>query len=163
MKTKIICVLFLSAILIASACKKKKDEDPQPYSTFKIGALNITYNSHTKFGKFCVLSKYCGAFQNDGYHAEINNIQIGLPAAVSSGSVYHTGQSDFYFIYLDAQGNKYYSYYGGNMVLTVTSWEGNGGWVKGTFSGNLPSEANPQQDSVIIENGIFEGKIWYIE
>ena len=162
MKTKIICVLFLSAIMISSACKKK-NEDPQPYSTFKVGGLKVTYNSHSSFGKFCILSKYCGAFRNDGNLPDINDIQIGLPAAVSSGSVYHTGQSDFYFIYVDAQGNRYYSYYGGNMVLTVTSWGGNGGWVKGTFSGSLPSEANPLQDSVIIESGIFEGKIWYIE
>lgn len=37
------------------------------------------------------------------------------------------------------------------------------GGIKGTFSGTVPLENDPLHDSVTIQNGKFEGKIWYVE
>jgi len=162
MKTKIISAIFVSILLLASSCSKKEKET-DPYASFTLNGAVIRFNSHTKFNKTCVLSYFCGEFMADKAMADKNYIYFGFPQDVAAGKTYHTGDNKFLVLYLASNGNRYYSYYGGNFTVTVTLWEGNGGKVKATFSGSLPFEDNPANDSVVLQNGTFEGKIWYIE
>jgi len=165
MKTKIIAIVMLSLFAgsLWSGCKKKKEEDPQPYASFSAGGVNYALHSASKFGKLCVYSYFCGDFMADKAFSDKNLIGFGFPQDVAAGKIYQTGDHHFICYFMDSAGKRYYSSSGGTMIVQVTQWDGNGGWVKGTFSGTLASEANPANDSVLIQNGKFEGLIYYIE
>ncbi|TSA26230.1 MAG: hypothetical protein D4R67_08305 [Bacteroidetes bacterium] len=163
MKTKLFFILSISVVLLFTDCKKKKEESPQPYVSFTIGSVTYTFNSASSFNKICILSDFCGSFSLNTSQADRNHIFIGFPSDVTTGKSYQTGDSHFEFVYNSPDAKQYTSHQGGHMLLNISIWEGNGGWVKGTFSGSLPLEGDPLHDSVVIQNGKFEGKIWYIQ
>jgi hypothetical protein len=160
MKTTSVLLILLVISLAFTSCKKKHDEPIKPYASFKVKGNTLEYWGWSKFNKMCIMSTYCATYYQDQADQIRNNLSIGLPSDAAAGKTYHTGQSKFYLIYFDNQGNKYYTYYGGNLTLTLDQWEGKGGYASGTFNGWIINE-NTLTDSVLIENGKFLGKIWY--
>jgi hypothetical protein len=162
MKTKIFFTLLFPAIVVSLSCSKKEKET-DPYASFTLNGTAVQMNSHSKFNRNCVLTYFCGSFMADKAITDKNHIWFGFPQDVAAGKTYHAGDNHFQVYYLNSSGNRYDSYYGGNITVTVSLWEGNNGKVKASFHGTLPFQDNPQNDSVIIQNGTFEGRIWYIE
>lgn len=158
MKTQSFYFVLFSLLLIVSACKKK-DEEPQPYMKFTLNGTTYTYQHASDFGKVCIFSTYCGTFSLGENHYPY--IEIGVPADVQAGKTYNSFNQGFTFLFMDENQNIWYNAYGGTMVITITQWDGNGGWIKGTFSGTLPLESN-HSEFIELTNGYFEGNIWYI-
>ena len=165
MKIQYLTTLLLALIIIVSGCKKKEsDPDPVPYANFTVDGVKKEYNFHTNFNKFCIDVHFCGSFWESDENENINYIQVGLPSFVKSGETYVTtqGGGGSRLIFVDANGNMYRTDMGGTVTFNIELWEGSNGWVKGTFSGSAVNEDDPVNDSIVIQDGYFQGKIWYI-
>lgn len=162
MKTTLTVLIVSSLLLMAGACRKKEPEEPKPYATFSLKGAKVQYNDYLRFNRFCIMSHYCGEFMARKDDMEKNSISIGLPDHVESGQSHQTGEHHFYFIWVSPEGKYYSSHSGGHLSVSISLWEGNGGWVKGTFSGSLPNEEDPVNDSIVLDDGYFQGKIYYI-
>jgi len=164
MKTKLTLLIILVIAIAAGGCKKKKseDNDPRPYALFAIEGKKVQYNDYSKFKRFCVMSHFCGDFMLNKDDAVNNYIGIGLPDHVEAGKVYKTGDHHFYLMYISPDGNYYRSGSGGHATVSIDLWEGNGGWVKGRFSGSLHNENDPLNDSIVLQDGYFQGMIYYV-
>jgi hypothetical protein len=162
MKKILFFVVMGTLLILLSDCKKKKDE-PQPFASFTANGVSYTYKVASNFGKICILTDYCCTFNATSGETSRNQLTIGLPSDAATGKSYHSADSHFEIVYVSPDGNYYNTYHGSNIDLNITLWEGNGGWAKGTFSGTLLRDTNPTQDSVIITNGQFEAKIYYVE
>lgn len=166
MKTKYLSILILAILIVFAGCKKKETEpDPVPYTKFSVDGVSKEYNDHTNFNKICIDVYFCGSFWETNGDETKNTIQLGFPSFVKTGETYITteGGGGARFIYTDANGNVYNTEFGGTITYHVDLWEGNGGWAKGTFSGTVVNENDPDNDSVAIQSGYFQGKIWYVD
>lgn len=165
MKIQYLSILILAILIVFAGCKKKEsDPDPVPIAKFTVDGLNKEYYFHTNFNKFCVDVHFCGSYWESDETESLNHIEIGLPSFVKSGETYVTtkGGGGARLIYLDANGKMYRTDEGGSITYNIEVWEGSNGWAKGTFSGTVASYDDPENDSVVIQNGSFIGKIWYI-
>jgi len=149
-----ICALLLASV----SCKKKKeDPEPVPYTTFTVNGIQKNYSKYSKFSKdFCPTSTFCCRFSATEIDQDTEQLDFGIPGNPIVGHVYQSGDNRFSCFY--------YSPISGRYELTETPfqvvftlWQGQGGWAKGTFSGWMKSM---EGDSINIENGYFQNKIW---
>ncbi|MEI6883737.1 MAG: hypothetical protein WCO02_04575 [Bacteroidota bacterium] len=155
---KILYFLLIASIAVTISCTRKSDPPPVPYVSFKVNGVQKTYYNYARFAKdFCSSSTYCGNFNLNDIILPAEMIKIGLPGNPYSGQVLKTGDYRFVFTYVDPNQVWYTVTNGGSFKLTLTSWEGQGGWASGQFSGTLKVSAN---DSVVITDGSFLNGIW---
>jgi len=154
MKKILYCILIAA---VAIACTKKSDPPPVPYASFKVSSVQKTYYNYSKFCKdFCASSTFCGTFDLNDNLLPAELLKVGLPGDPVAGQVFKAGDYRFVFTYVDPN-QKWYGVTGGNLKLTMTRWEGQGGWGSGTFSGWLKASST---DSVYLSDGYFQNWIW---
>jgi len=154
---KIPFYLLLAALTFVSACKKNSDPSPVPYAAFKVNGVQQTYYNYSRFCKnFCASSTFCGTFDLDDNLLPAELLKVGLPGDPVSGQVFKAGDHNFVFTWVDPN-QKWYTINGGSLTLTMTKWEGQGGWGCGNFSGWLKYSST---DSVYLSDGYFQNWIW---
>ena len=160
MKTKALIMVVITILCGCMACKKKSEEKILNTASCKIDGALISFTSESAFNKICLFSTYCNGFTPNP-DVSYPLLYIGFPSTVATGTVYDPSVTHFSVTYLDQTGYKYHTTAGHSFTLTVTLWGGNGNRTTGTFSGVLYS-AEGIADSVVIENGKYDSKIWYI-
>ena len=159
------CALLLFAFIAVFVGCKKSDPDPpapEPYAIYKISGTQKTLNYASNFSKdFCSTSTFCCRFEASKDTSLKETLKIGIPGDPVVGYVYYSGLYRFSCFYIDPTGKRYDQTTSDSSLFSVvfTQWDGQGGWGKGYFSGWLKSETN---DSILIQNGYFQNKIWTI-
>lgn len=157
---KLLLLVLLLLITAAISCKKSSQEDPVPYTSFRVSNVNKTLSDASSFSKdFCPGSTYCGTFSASSNTTNQEQLTIGIPGNPVVGYVYYTGLYRFSCYYLTPSGTRYTLTSSDSSMFSVvfTQWDGQGGWAKGYFSGWMKSEAN---DSILFQDGYFQNKIW---
>jgi hypothetical protein len=150
---------FCLVLITGVSCKKKSEDPPAPvpYTTFKLGGIQKTYNYASSFTKdFCSSSTFCCRFYLTKDTTSAETLKIGIPGDPIVGHTYTTGEYRFSCFYCDSR-NVRYDFASAPFQVIFTVWDGQGGWGKGTFSGWLKSEYG---DSIHFQDGYFQNKIW---
>ncbi|MEI7491203.1 MAG: hypothetical protein WCK92_07390 [Bacteroidota bacterium] len=153
---KLFVFLLIASLGIAISCRKS-ETPPIPYVKFKADGVQKMYYNYSRFCKdFCASSTFCGTFDLNDNLLPAEMLKIGLPGDPVSGQVFKSGDYRFDFTYVDPN-QKWYKVDGGTLQLTITKWEGQGGWACGQFSGWLKATST---DSVYLTEGYFQNWIW---
>lgn len=155
MKTFTLLTLCL-AIFLGISCKKKKE---YVHVTFTVNGVHKKYENSDYFStNYCGVSKWCGHFNQEQLVFATNYFKIGFPDDPPVvGKIYSSGEPGFVVRYRDVNENDpEYELTVTPMIVTLSKWEGSGGWAEGTFSGWLKSS---KPDSVHILDGFFQNMI----
>ena len=153
---KVLIFMLITMFGVAFSCRKSQPP-PVPYVKFKVNGVQKTYYNYSRFCKdFCASSTFCGTFDLSDNLLPAEMLKIGLPGDPVTGQIFKAGDYRFVFTYIDPTQN-WYKVGGGNLQLTMTKWEGQGGWGCGEFSGWLKAS---DTDSVYLSEGYFQNWIW---
>jgi hypothetical protein len=155
------CLLFSLAILAGAAGCGDDDHVNVFHATFTANDEHKDFTTEIGFTHF-LTNSYDISYDKERHNpdGQRDYLLIDLPRNVVAGQVYDHHSSHVLLVYRDAEGNEFRS--DGfdpvtNLSITVTIWEGVGGYGRGTFHAEL-KDVNGQ-NTVIIADGTFEGFI----
>jgi hypothetical protein len=119
--------------------------------TFTVSGQTINFISKEGFDYYPF--GYSGSFESDSY--DFSNIGIMVPTDVSQGNTYNEASSDFYFSNI-VKYNTSFNTSGHNFNFHVDTWQGIGGKIEATFSGDICDSSGA---CILIENGSLEASI----
>ena len=149
------CLLFSLVVLLGFTSCGDEDHVNVLHATFMVNDTPLDYSTTVGFFNS---GDYTISYSLDRDHPDGHNyLQIDLPANAKAGERYTQATDHAVLLYQNGQGTWYDSRNNGStMEITVTTWEGTGGYGRGTFAATLIDD---EGGTVVMTQGAFEGFI----
>ena len=145
--------LMALAPLLLAGCAS----DPTDFMAFK--ANGVVQHYYTDSFNFLITDRYSIEGMKNENDRSRYMLALELPRDVKNGSAYNQGSTGVMLEYTDGSGVAFRSSTtSSTFSITITKWQGKGGYGTGTFSGTL--YASDGGASVTIADGSFLGWIY---